>query len=68
MGGHGKGVEFKLQILGTPPPPSPTPFSWFMSSEIANLVSCCNNKNEIKKEHRTKEKQLIKCTYGDANF
>lgn len=63
MGGHGKGVEFKLQILGTP-----TPFSWFMSSEIANLVSCCNNKNEIKKEHRTKEKQLIKCTYGDANF
>ena len=63
MGGHGKGVEFKLQILGTP-----TPFSWFMSSEIANLVSCCNNKNEIKKEHRTKAKQLIKCTYGDANF
>lgn len=39
-----------------------------MSSEIANLVSCCNNKNEIKKEHRAKEKQLIKCTYGDANF
>ena len=66
MGGHGMGVEFKLQILGTPPPR--TPFSWFMSSEIANLVSCCNNKNEIKKEHRTKEKQLIKCTYGDANF
>lgn len=64
MGGRGEGVEFKLQILGTPPPP----YSWFMSSEIANLVSCCNNKNEIKKEHRTKEKQLIKCTYGDANF
>ena len=66
MGGRGEGVEFKFQIFGTPPlPPPHTPDS---CSEIANLVSCCNNKNEIKKEHRTKEKQLIKCTYGGANF